>query len=688
MLRYAVTIFLSAFLLFQVQPLLGRYVLPWFGGTPAVWTTCLLFFQLFLLAGYAYAHAVIAWLRPNVGARLHVALLIASVLVLPIIPDEAWRPRGEEAPTWHILSLLAVTIGAPYLALSATGPLVQAWFGQAFRDRSPYRLYALSNAGSLLALITYPLLVEPTLRLGTQALIWSGAYAVFVACCVACAWPIRGLKGRGRRSSSQTAVEATRPAPATIGFWSLLAMTASVMLLATTNQMCQEVAVVPLLWILPLALYLLTFILCFDSQQWYSRGAFAAVLTVFGPLACIVYQLPEAIPLWLQIVVYCATLFACGMICHGELARQKPDPRYLTLFYLSIATGGALGGIFVAVVAPCLFYGYWEYHLALGACFVLLLTVHRRDQLAMARQRTAWRQWLRPAGIFAVLVAALGMQAGRESSHTIAQKRNFYGVLRVVEKPAASGGATRMLIHGRIQHGSQFAAERRRNWPTNYYGRTSGAGLALTEHPRRDDPADSRLRVGLIGLGVGTLAAYGKAGDWFRYYEINPQVSDYASRYFTFLRDSPANIEVVHGDGRVRLERDLAERGPLELDVLVVDAFSSDAIPRHLLTTECAELYWKHLKHDGILAINISNRYLDLKPVVQGLALHSGKRAVWVRSHEERELGTSDADWVLMTSNLGFLNKPGIKNRVKSWPSDRRVVWTDDFGGIAHVLAH
>jgi len=372
MIWYAITIFWSAFLLFLVQPILGKQILPWFGGTPAVWTTCLLFFQILLPGGYAYAHGISAWLAPRAQAIVHIALLGGSLWFLPIVADPSYRSTLETSPTVQILALLTFTIGAPYFLISATGPLLQAWFART-HAKSPYRLYALSNVGSLLALLSYPFLVEPNLYLGAQARSWSWGYVLFAGACSLCGVQLL-LRGRepaaappdAADSVATTASDVSGQSPrwGAMALWLGLSASASGMLMATTNQICQEVAVVPFLWLLPLTLYLLSFIICFDSPQWYDRRVFIALLVVSTMAATAMLFVGVTAPLLLQIGTYSVALFACAMTCHGELVRARPAASHLTLFFLCVASGGALGGVFVSLVAPALFSGFWEYHLA------------------------------------------------------------------------------------------------------------------------------------------------------------------------------------------------------------------------------------------------------------------------------------------------------------------------------------
>jgi len=831
MVRYVVTIFLGAFLLFQVQPMIGKFILPWFGGSPAVWTTCMLFFQVLLLAGYAYAH-VNRRLSTRARARAHVGLLVASLATLPVIPSAAlWKPTGSEYPTWHILLLLAAVVGAPYFLLSTTSPLLQDWFARTHVGRSPYRLYALSNLGSLLALVSYPFLVEPHLPLRMQAYAWSAVYAAFVASCTWCAYRVvRRESGgvatflpenrKGVRPQASPVSAGEPPRAGVVALWLLLAACGSLVLLSTTNQLCQEVAVVPFLWIVPLALYLLTFVIAFDNPRWYVRNLFTLmILFLLVWTAAVTMFLGVRVHLPAQIAVYSATLFACCMLCHGELARLKPSPRHLTLFYLMVAAGGALGGLFVVLVATHLFRGYWEYHLALTAtCLLAVITyirlpvviprrakpawawallvvaalgvlvmmscliqhvlccavfagvwlvaiaLHLLDEKWISKARATWRaaavlllgfavitvsmKWFaqdtssafssmdqllryrpyymllasvcaatlvlhfldrrsklspgKPFWAWAVLLigfagitGTLIREVSNSSGDALARSRNFYGVLKVTDwsdgGPNGERRSMLVLTNGRIEHGCQYLDNDLRRMPTSYYGTDSGGGVAINSHPRRTSPAEgdnASLRIGVIGLGAGTLAVYGKPGDLIRFYEINPEVVRLAKRYFTYCKDTPARVDVVLGDGRITLERELAQGHPQQFDVLAVDAFTSDAIPMHLLTRECADVYLEHLRPDGILAFHISNRCLDLAPVVRRLAAAFGREAVHVKSLQDPHKGIRAADWVLVTNNRKFLDGPELKRVRTEWkiPAKPAPLWTDDYGSLFQVL--
>jgi hypothetical protein len=386
---FALTIFAGAFLLFQVQPLIGKYILPWFGGSPGVWTTCMLFFQVLLLGGYAYAHTLSRRLKPRTQAIVHLALLAAALLTLPITPGDHWKPQASGNPTWHILALLAVSLGLPYLVLAATGPLMQEWFRRLTPGTSPYRLYALSNVGSLLALVSYPFYFETQFTRKAQAQFWSWGLLFYALCCAFCAYRVWRQAPVKALSETETSADIAPPSPGRRGLWLCLPACASILLLAVTNKMCQDVAVIPFLWVLPLGLYLLSFIICFDSPRWYSRFYYTLALVGAMAAVCVALYVGTDMPIVQQVVIYSITLFVGCMICHGELYQLKPHPKHLTSFYLMIAAGGAVGGLFVALIAPVLFSNFYEMHLSLALIVLLLLAISFTGRSALSPQR--WR---------------------------------------------------------------------------------------------------------------------------------------------------------------------------------------------------------------------------------------------------------------------------------------------------------
>jgi SAM-dependent methyltransferase len=669
MILYAATIFLSAFLLFQVQPLIAKMILPWFGGTAAVWTTCMLFFQLLLLAGYVYSHA---YVTQRIPARrtVHIVLLALAVATLPLAASAGWKPSGGEDPTWRILALLATSVGLPYFVLSTTGPLVQAWHARSHPGAMPYRLFALSNLGSMLALLSYPLLVEPTLELGKQTAIWSASFVGFALLCALLAW-----RNRGGEVPLSPVEAAEKPGPVLQTLWAALAACASTLLLAFTGHMTLNIAAIPFLWVLPLALYLLSFVLCFGASGWYRRWLFLPLLAAGLVAVCV--TLTRSNPsIWALIPLYSATLFAACMVCHGELARSKPHPRYLTGFYLMLALGGALGGVTVGLVAPNVFDDLYELPLGMVALCVFVTLALLRDRASVLHGR--WGAAARL--VFLASIVALGVQLARtyraNSADTRVTLRNFYGVLNVRDS-GEGPDAMRVLSHGTIIHGKQFLENDRRDWPTTYYGLTSGVGLAILDARSRGP-----VRLGVVGLGTGTLAAYGRAGDLVRFYDINPKVVELARTEFSFLKDSPARVEVRLGDARLSLEREAAQN----FDVLALDAFSSDAIPVHLLTVEAVATYLRQLRPGGILAVHVSNRYLDLVPVVQQAARRLSLELREVDNDDDDDVGVYRSDWLLLSASPAAFEGPLLKDAQRIDTVPNVGLWTDDYSDLYSIL--
>ncbi len=665
--RLKVCATLSAFLLFQVQPIIARFVLPWFGGSPAVWTTCVLFFQTVLLLGYLYAHTLRrTW--------VHIGLLAASLGLLPVIPRaEFWKPATSNNPTGRILLLLAATAGGPYFLLSTTAPLVQRWFHGSKPEGSPWRLYALSNLGSFVALISYPFLVEPFVRLRTEAWLWSGAYVLFAGLYAFTAW-----RSGGEGSWQDWRL---RSHPWDILYWVGLAASAAIILLAVTNEISQEIAVNPFLWVAPMSLYLLTFVLTFDSPRWYRRALYAPLAGILAAVSCGVLAAAVALSLWWQIGVYLATLFATCMVCHGELVRAKPEPGHLTVFYLAVAAGGVLGGVFAALIAPQIFTEYTEFPAGLaGACLLGLAGWLRGGGMSLWTSRNFAVRIPIMALLLGGLTAVAAAVIAAPSPGTEA-RRNFYGILRVSET-RDENGPLRKLNHGTITHGFQYLDADKRRRPTAYYGPRSGAGIALAA---LDQPG---RRIAVAGLGTGTLAAWGRPGDVIRFYEINPDVVEIAKTRFTFLADSRAEVQIALGDARVQLERELAQGQAHDYDLIALDAFSSDAIPLHLLTAESADLYRARLKPGGLLLLHISNRRLNLEPVARGLAQHLGWPAAYFVSPKDDRTGESEAHWVLITADLRLLRQASAASKAAGWTAGgpQPLLWTDDFASLWHVL--
>jgi SAM-dependent methyltransferase len=675
-LLFAATIFLGAFLLFLIEPLFAKLILPWFGGSAAVWAICLVFFQSALLLGYLYADATIRRLVPQRQSVLHLGLLLVSLLWLPIAPEIFWRSHVEIDPAWRILGLLTFSLGLPFVLLSATSPLLQTWYARRASGRSPYPLFALSNLASLLALLSFPFLIEPRLSSREQSILWSSLYGLFVICCALSAWLSRNYMPQAfLRNETPEATEREAPAgdtPPALGsklLWLSFSACGSMMLLAVTNHLSQNVAPVPLLWVVPLALYLLSFALVFAKRQFYWRWFVARLLAV--ALGCAGYAIHDASvthAIQISVPLFCGTLFVACLFCHGELVQRKPRVRYLTSFYLTIALGGALGAVSVGLLAPHILSGVYELPI------ILLLTA---VLAAIVLWGEGWRARIFWASMAIAMGAVLVLNIRETGEDTVRRMRNFYGALRIQEFNTGLKLPYRSLVHGTIQHGAQYLSFPENRNPTTYYGRRSGVGLALRFC------CEGTKRVGVIGLGTGTLAAYGKPGDSFRFYEINPQVIAVANGWFTFLKQSPAESEIILGDARLSLESE----PPQQFDVLAVDAFSGDAIPVHLLTKEAFAVYFRHLKPDGILAVHTSNTYLNLAPVVKLLAEDADYPTRLIASEEDASMMISSADWVLVTRNQEFLNKP------ETFPGSQTIevparlrLWTDDYNNLYEIL--
>jgi hypothetical protein len=695
-LLYSITIFLGAFLLFQVQLVLGKFVLPRFGGGPSVWSTSLLTFQFLLLGGYAYGAAITTRFSPRIQSRIHLGLLLTAAIALAATTvrwHSAILPRGTSAsspsnnPVLQILILLVTAVGLPCVLLSASSPLLQKWFSDRSAGASPYRLYALSNLGSMLGLLSYPVLVERFFSLSSQSTIWTVFYVLFLITTAVCAVlqrecpsspPLAIATGEPKQKAAKSR---KKPAAPSRILWLGLAACGSVMLLATTNLICQEVAVIPLLWVLPLSLYLLTFIICFDHARWYRREIFHPLYLLLALLslrtALHYLDMSKHVPL----LIFCATLFVVCMICHGELVRLKPEPRQLMGFYLMISAGGALGSAFVVLAAPHLFTRFWEFHIALIGCGVLLAIVLLRDAGSWVHQRGFGA----PVFAFAALVFAVGAgfytwtlpKTIDGDQAVVWQARNFFGVKAIFRT-----GDGLVLRNGRTLHGAQYSNPALRDKPTTYYRRESAIGVLLENYPTRLLLAP--LRVGVIGMGAGTLAAYGHDGDVFRFYEIDPEVvglSQGENPLFTFVKDSHAKVEIAIGDARILLQQELAHSQRQNFDVLVVDAFSGDAVPVHLLTREAMAIYLQHLSGpSAVIAFHVSNRSIDLGPVLAGLAgeYHLADIEVSIRGVGE---------WVLLSADPGILKIPALAafgNPPE--PTRRPVLWTDDYSNLYSVI--
>jgi hypothetical protein len=669
-LLYGITVFLGAFLLFLVEPMAAKQLLPILGGSSAVWLTCLVFFQVALLLGYLFAH----WMTSVecLGWRRHLYLISlgASVLLLAaqrVHPVEMMR--GSDHPVTTVFTVLALSIGLPFFLLGSTSPLMQLWFLRTYGGRVPYRLFALSNAGSLIALIAYPLVVEPLLTLRVQRAIWSFGFFVYAILC-----GLIAFSGRAKTyipPEAELEVSEARSSALAKWLWFLLPMAAAMQLSAVTAHLTSNIAAIPLLWMLPLAVYLLTFILAFEFPGAYRRGIVVRLLVVL--LASLGYAISKtdvSLPIGIAILFFLVECFVAGLFCHAETYALRPQrSSETTLFYLLIAGGGAAGAFFIGIASPLIFSANYDLAISFFVVAALAIAVTWRD---------GWPQrllWSTATGLLLVFAIMLHRAYARDA---ILEVRNFYGTLRVKQTITAQADPERMLLNGTIQHGTQIFASNFSRLPTTYYATDSGIGLAL-----RFCCEGRKRNIGVIGLGAGTLAAYGHGGDQIRFYEINPLVQPIAENLFTYLRDSAAQITIADGDARTSLTRE----APQQFDVLAVDAFSGDAIPLHLLTKEAIALYKKHLAPDGILAFHVSNQYLNLAPEIAQLAIASHMRSRLFESAGDDLMGSYRATWVLLTNGSDFFSRQGIAAVSTETPTTPHLrPWTDDYSSLLPIV--
>lgn len=707
---FILTIFLGAFLIFQVQPIISKFILPWFGGTPSVWTICMLFFQAFLFVGYLYAHLITTKSRPLVQFFVHGSLLlIAAILVLfrTILPG-AMKPGLDADPVPTILFILLVTIGLPYFTLAATSPLLQSWYGRLQTGKEPYILYSVSNIGSLLALVSYPVVIEPLLPLRMQSRIWCVCFTCFAITCGIAAWlsARQGKAGNGinendglpagfsRKNNSIKILKKSWSTQTVLKAglfehisWIVLPMLSCMLLLAVTNQLCTDVTSGPFLWVLPLIIYLLTFIITFTGWRFvYNRLLFFCILTAGFIMIPIMLLHPREFPFLLQILIYSMILYFGCTACHGELYRLRPQKNELTKYYLFISAGGAFGGILVGLAAPVVFNHYYELPLTGFTILVLIIVYAYKDKNFMPGSQK--RNYRRPlvftlsALLTGVVFAGFLFQVIFKLDMNHEFRRNFFGVVFVQDYSAKeSDNQGFRLIHGNTIHGLQLTNDNLKDLPTSYYSHESGIGLVLMKYPHTGS-----LRVGGIGMGIGTIAAYALPGDEYRFFEINPDVISLArdDRYFHYIKDAEkrgAVINIIQGDGRLSLEQEAAAAKGPSYDVIVLDAFSSDAIPMHLLTKEAFATYFRLLKKDGVIAVHITNQNLDLYPVIAAIADVYGVHAILQSNLTNPKLEVFYAQWILLTNNPYFVEKYYIKIS-----EERRILWTDDFSNLWSVM--
>ncbi len=668
--RYGFTIFLSAFLLFQIQPMIARYLLPTFGGSVAVWGTALVFFTGALFIGYVYVY-LISEFTPRNQARVHLSLIAATLLfVLGVLASgttfapHAWVLDATSAPPLQILLALVVTIGLPYFLLSTTGPLLQHWYARETGEE-PYHLYALSNVGSFLALGTYPFITEPLFGLAMQQILWTAGF-------ILCAFFIGSVAFRTRKSKKhETQAASEIVATKTLFLWLGLAALPSAMLVATTTRITQVIAPIPFLWVAPLAIYLLSFILAF--RGWGQGGLTPFLVVVFAALSY-VYSDWSYYDFFRQALANVGLLFFASLYCHALLYKMRPGKTESAFYYVWVALGGAVGSLIMSMVAPTIFIYFTEFMIGVAALAVISIVafpagVYVRDQY---HQHTAFIKGMAIAAVLLFFASYLDEQ----KTDAVYVSRNFYGGVEVYE-----GDTLRYLYHGTTLHGTQFVDPERTRETTTYYTPSSGVGRAILQ---MQASTTRPVSVGVVGLGTGTLAAYCEEGDSFVFYDIDARVADVARDYFTYL-DECAGSEVRIGDGRLMLHSELVAGDSAPFDVLAVDAFSDDTVPVHLLTKEAVELYLSRVAEDGILAIHTSNRYLELSPVVMRIAVELGLSAIVVADGaEESEAGTV-SQWVVLARSPQLLAGAWFVDAADAPPViEDTPLWTDDY---ANVLA-
>jgi hypothetical protein len=661
-------VFLASFLLFLVEPIAGRQLLPILGGSAAVWITCLVFFQTALLFGYLYAH----WLARRSSFALYLCLLLLAVAIAGLwVSRPLVIKNGAAHPVLTVFLNLTISIGLPFLVLSATSPLLQVWWARVENGQIPYRLYALSNVASLFALILYPSVIEPLLTLHAQRLAWCCGFAVFALLST-----LLAVRAHPATPSKAIAGEdlLLPPSPLTHKLlWVLLPMGAAMQLSAVTSYITANLAPIPLLWVLPLIVYLVTLILAFQCRIRFPWSIIARVMVVM--LAVLGYSFKKANgggPLWLSLLFFLLELFLACFFCHSTATALRPQrASEATLFYVFFAAGGALGSFLIGIAAPLVFNYNLDLPVTLLITALLVLAVNWSG---------GWNQsllWIVASA--AMLVEVFWVRHAYEQNAMV-EVRNFYASLRVTQEPFGSPGATiRTLANGSVLHGTQiFGSKMLSRIPTTYYSSDSGVGLAL-----RFCCGDRARNIGVIGLGAGTLATYGRPGDHIRFYDINPAVPAIAQNFFTYIRDSAAQVEIVEGDARVSLAGETSQH----FDVLVVDAFSSDAIPIHLLTTEALTLYRRHLTPHGIMAFHVSNLHVDLEPAIALLAKCAGMQAWVVSTGAARQSDEFSSTWILVTADPNFLVQPELSaagHSPKLRPDLK--VWTDDYSALLPLI--
>ena len=744
MTPFAIATFLGAFLLFLIQPMTGRFVLPWFGGSAGIWTVCLLFFQTALFLGYSYAHLLNRLLPIKRQVAIHAGLVLGALLWLPPIPEAPAIAAAAAQPIGSLLSILINSIGPLFVVLSATSPLVQSWFFAAEKSRSPYRLYVLSNLGSLAALLGYPILIEPAFNRSTQAYIWAGGFIIFIAVTIWCALHLVRKVSDAEHDTPSTEVPVESVRWSDRLSWIGWAAIGTGLLAATTARLSADVPPVPFLWIVPITLYLLSFVVTFTTRSWYRPKLLAGLMMLMVAVALDLQTFGTQMKFGQFLVSHLVAVMVAFVICHGELYKSRPAPERLTDYYLTLAGGGALGTLWAAVVSPTLMDVDVDLALFWSAliCGVAANVFRRRDLAAVLalwsgqlialivtpalrpadeasrwdnvigvvstewitvsmavtavvalaiyfRQRhtTPWRPTVTLA-VWALPIITAGFYVKSSLNTppgTVANYRSFYGRINVVDYKFDDARANhRIMAHGTTNHGLQLTHPDYRHTPTSYYTQKSGVGRAFI----RENQSYGR-NIGVVGLGVGTLATYGMTGDTMRFYEIDPEVIAAAEEHFDFMQNSAADIEVALGDGRLLLEYEARTASHPPLDILVVDAFSGDSVPIHLITTEAFDAYLNRLAPDGVLVINISNRILDLRRAIEGTAREHDLYLAHIIDHpEQNESWHFGSEWLLLSRDRAALDSTVITKWTGiASPTDLRgPLLSDEFASLLPLL--
>lgn len=715
---FVLTILFSAFLLFAIQPLYAKVLLPNYGGGSAVWTACMVFYQSLLLIGYGYAYFIDKKCKANQQKFIHLAFvcLVSLILVFQMATGKPifTLPTTPSYPFVDVFLRLFETIGLPYLLLSTSAPLLQAWYSEQFISENAYKLYGASNIGAFLALFLYPLSIEPSFDLSTQYQLWQAGYLLFGLMIISLVLKI-GRRNNATDTNTETETETeTETAKANVNktelssealeapsshsqsaqlqtvsnisfakdlsqklLWLAFSSLGVVLLISTTSSMTHNVPPIPFLWTLPLALYLATYILAFSAPKSYHRYYWGAIFTISSFIGILLFFIGSQFSLASQVVLYLVVLFSGCMICHGELYNARPDSRALTTFYLWLAFGGVLGSLFTAGLATNLFSQYYEFVIALGLILVVCVFVKTTSMLYRISMAVS-------ACLFLVVTLYLNNQFNQ---FNIFEARNFYGTVAVKDVETAGLGIERRLIDGYTAHGNQLLDFDKKPLPRSYYRFETGIGQLLQSNFNKGSKD-----VALIGLGIGALAYYGKSGDSYTFYELNPQVNYVANHYFDFLKSADASINVILGDARIELTARQAKHKN-SYDLIVVDAFSSDAIPVHLITEEALSLYIDLLEEDGVLAFHISNSYLDLRPILANLSQTLNLHGLYLHTPSSKHHPYA-ADWVLLSKQeLGSLNEQafresgqGLSQFVLKNEKNNAIIWTDRFSSLLPIL--